>query len=79
MSRLLLAFCVSTSMFFAAAPQPEHSRRPLVFEPNQGQAPESVKWIARASGYQLLLTTEGATIMFPEGAVRICWHTARYG
>ncbi len=47
----------------AAAPQPQPFHRPLVFEPNCGQAPAQVQWIARASGYQLFFTSEGVTML----------------
>ena len=66
MFRLLLLFCISISTLLPAAAEPQSFRRPLVFEPNLGQAPAGVKWIGRASGYQLLLTNEGATIVVPE-------------
>lgn len=51
-----------------ASPQPLAARRPLVFEPNRGQAPAQVKWIARASGYTLFLTREGVTMVLQDGA-----------
>jgi hypothetical protein len=66
MFRFLLSLCVLTSTFVSAAPQPPPFRRPLVFEPNHGQALAAVKWIARGSGYQLLLTAEGAAITLPD-------------
>ena len=65
MFRLLLS-CVAISTILAAAPGPQAFRPPMVFEPNRGQAPASVKWIARASGYRLLLTTDGATIVLAD-------------
>jgi hypothetical protein len=52
----------------SAAPQPQPFRRPLVFEQNRGQAPAEVRWLARGSGYQVALTSEGATIIFEENA-----------
>jgi hypothetical protein len=48
----------------AQAPQPFH--RPLVFEPNQGQAPAQIKWLGQSSSYQVLLGGEGATIIIPD-------------
>jgi hypothetical protein len=48
------------------AAEPQSIRRPLVFEPNRGQAPAQVKWVARGPGYQLFLTTEGVTVMVKE-------------
>ena len=43
----------------AAAPNAQPFDHPLVFEPNHGQAPAQVQWIARGSGYQLFLTING--------------------
>ena len=63
MFRFLVLLCVSTAAFLDAAPKPQPFHRPLVFEPNRGQAPPHVKWIAQADGYRLLLTSEGATIL----------------
>ena len=40
--------------------------RPLVFEPNVGQAPSQVSWTARGQGYQLYLTETGASIVIAE-------------
>ena len=40
--------------------------RPVAFEPNVGQAPSQVLWSARGSGYQLFLTSSGASIVFAE-------------
>ena len=37
-------------------------RSPLHFEPNQGQAAENVKFVARAPGYQLYLTPNAAVL-----------------
>jgi hypothetical protein len=34
-----------------------------VFEPNRGQAPAQVKWLARGPGYQLFFTGEGVMMM----------------
>jgi hypothetical protein len=68
MFRFLLFSVISSAMLLAAAPQPAQFRRPLVFEPNRGQAPAHVKWLARGPGYQLLLTTEGMTMVVKESA-----------
>lgn len=40
--------------------QSAFSRLPLMFEPNVGQANSNVKFVARGSGYSLLLDAEGA-------------------
>lgn len=66
MFRLLVFSMISSATFLAAAPQPQHFRRPLVFEPNRGQAPPEIKWLARAPGYQLFFTREGVTMMVEE-------------
>ncbi len=61
----LLAVDPST---LAAAPNPQPFDHPLVFEPNHGQAPAQVQWIARGSGYQLLFTNEGITMLLRDRA-----------
>jgi len=68
MFRFLLFSIMSSAMLLTAASQPSQFRRPLVFEPNRGQAPAQVKWLARGPGYQLLLTTEGMTMVVKESA-----------
>jgi hypothetical protein len=50
----------------AAAPNPVKFERPLVFEPNRGQAPSQFSWTARGAGYQLFLTSSGASIVMAE-------------
>jgi hypothetical protein len=50
----------------AAAPDSVPFDRPLVFEPNLGQAPAQVSWTARGQGYQLYLTASGASIVLAE-------------
>jgi len=68
---VLLSFVLNAT-FLMAAPQPQTFRRPLVFEPNQGQAPAQVKWLARGPGYELFLTGDGVTITkLGHGAVRM--------
>jgi hypothetical protein len=51
-----------------AAPWPQASGRALVFEPNRGQAPAPVKWLARAPGYTLFITSEGVTMVLEDPA-----------
>src|SRR5215467_12686087 len=68
MFRIVLLSLISSATLVVAAPQPQPFRRPLVFEPNHGQAPAQVKWLARGPGYQLFLTREGVTMMIQEGA-----------
>jgi hypothetical protein len=68
MFRNLLLWAMTAACLFAAAPQSKSFQHPLVFEPNRGQFPEQVKWIARGTGYQLFLTSEGANFMLVEGS-----------
>src|SRR5262245_57885436 len=49
----------------SAAPAPQSFHRPLVFEPNQGQAPAQFKWLGQSSSYQVLLDGDSATIVIP--------------
>jgi hypothetical protein len=56
----------------AAAPTSQSFVRPLTFEPNMGQAPPEVKWVARGPGYHLYLTSAGAVFVsrvVPAGAI----------
>jgi hypothetical protein len=50
----------------SAAPAPQTFHRPLVFEPNQGQAPAQFQWLGQSSSYQVLLDSESATIVIPD-------------
>ena len=50
----------------SAAPAPQQFHRPLVFEPNQGQAPAQFKWLGQSSSYQVLLDGESATVVIPD-------------
>ena len=68
MSRTLLLSVMSTVYLLAAPRPPTSFQRPLVFEPNSGQFPEQVKWIARGPDYQLLFTSEGASFKLFEDA-----------
>jgi hypothetical protein len=61
----LIVLC-STMMALAATPNSVPFERPLVFEPNLGQAPAQVSWTARGAGYQLYLTSTGASIVLAE-------------
>jgi hypothetical protein len=68
LTALLTSALLTTSLFgqsYTPGSHPFH--RPLVFEPNRGQAPDQVKWIARASGYLLFITSDGVTMMLPDG------------
>jgi hypothetical protein len=64
--RALLFSFVSAATLSLSAPQPKTFHYPLVFEPNRGQAPEQVKWIARGPGYELFLTRDGLTMTIRE-------------
>ncbi len=46
----------------AARLQAAYGRLPLSFEPNQGQAPPAVRYLAHGAGYTLLLTAKGAVL-----------------
>jgi Beta-propeller repeat len=48
--------------------KPQAFRQPLIFEPNRGQAPAQVQWIARAAQYQLFFTDEGLTMLLRDRA-----------
>jgi hypothetical protein len=62
---------------WVAVPQPQVLSRPLVFEPNRGQAPPHVTWLARGPGYELFLTGEGVTLLVPEGTAEPLGGTRR--
>ena len=67
MLRTLLLSAMSAACLLSAVPQPNSLKHPLVFEPNLGQFPRHVKWIARGPGYRLILTSEGATFKLLQG------------
>jgi hypothetical protein len=60
--RNLILF-LSLVVSLTAAPSSQSLVRPLTFEPNVGQAPPEVKWVARGNGYQLYLTSKGAVFV----------------
>jgi hypothetical protein len=68
------AFRAFLVLFFAgavsaiAAPSAHQLIAPLAFEPNLGQAPAQVSWLAHGPGYQFLLTGHGATVVFQKFA-----------
>ena len=57
---------IVTGQAQGAPPAPQSFHRPLVFEPNQGQAPAQFKWLGQSSSYQVLLDGETATIVIPD-------------
>jgi hypothetical protein len=66
---MVLRVCVLSALIagglLSGATAPQRFHRPLVFEPNQGQAPAQFKWLGRSSSYQVLLDSESATIVIP--------------
>jgi len=63
---MTLCIAMLSPALLAATPNPSTFNRPLGFEPNRGQAPAQVSWTARGEGYQLFLTSSGATITMAE-------------
>jgi hypothetical protein len=62
----MLFSAISGMTLLAAAPRQLPFRRPLTFEPNRGQAPANVKWLAQGHGYRMFLTGEGITLAMQE-------------
>jgi Beta-propeller repeat len=50
----------------AASSASGHFDRPVVFEPNLGQAPSQFSWTARGAGYEVYLSGSGASIVLAE-------------
>lgn len=78
MFKSTLLYTTLSALAFAQPPVPERNQvrnriqppkpqaaaaRPLVFEPNRGQADPEAKWIARGPGYHLFLDNSGATMV----------------
>src|SRR5215813_5018890 len=63
MRRFLLLSAVILTSTLAAAAEPQPTYTPIVFEPNRGQASADVQWLARGPGYQLGITSDGATVV----------------
>jgi hypothetical protein len=67
---LLLSIVLGSAMLspsaLASAPNAKAFDRPVVFEPNRGQAPSQFSWTARGAGYELYLTSTGASIVLAE-------------
>src|SRR5262249_31977063 len=57
---------IVTGQVQGAPPAPQPFHRPLVFEPNQGQAPAQFKWLGQSSMYKVLLDGESATVVIPD-------------
>jgi hypothetical protein len=47
---------------------PDYGRLPIRFEPNIGQAPPQVQYLARGGGYSMALSGEGLTLALRHGA-----------
>src|SRR5688572_1074823 len=56
---------------FAKPSAAEHLGSPLVFEPNRGQAPSTVRFLARGNGHSLLLKDREAVLTFANPAVTV--------
>lgn len=54
-----------------------YARLPLSFEPNVGQAPPSVRYLARGDGYTVDLTAQGAALQLGTSAIGIRFAGAR--
>jgi uncharacterized repeat protein (TIGR01451 family) len=62
----LPAFLAPNASQLAAARQAfSFARLPLIFEPNQGQTPLQVKFLAHGAGYGLFLTGDGLVLSVP--------------
>src|SRR5215831_1173117 len=63
-----LILIVNSAATAQAADTAKPFNRPLLFEPNRGQAAREVKWLARGPGYQLFFTSDAVTVALPERA-----------
>ena len=63
MRRILLLSVILTGTLAAAAAEPQPTYTPIVFEPNRGQASADVQWLARGPGFQLGITSDGASVV----------------
>jgi hypothetical protein len=68
---IVLSSALLSPSLLAAAPNSAssssgHFDRPVVFEPNLGQAPSQFSWTARGAGYELYLSGSGASIVLAE-------------
>jgi hypothetical protein len=60
---------------------PEPKNTPLVFEPNRGQFPANVEWIAKGSGFAVGMASDGVTIEMhePDGTAPSTMNSRRPG
>jgi Beta-propeller repeat len=73
---MALCSALLSPALLAAVSAPTPFDRPLAFEPNLGQAPAQVSWTARGQGYQLFLTSKGASITLAESVAPSVTDTA---
>lgn len=71
MFRALYFLVIAAGAGLTAKPQLEAFHRPVVFEPNRGQALPEVKWIARMQGYQFFVTSAGAHFVVPGSNIKM--------
>ena len=65
MFKTILCSIICCTSLLAAAQSPAF-KHPVLFEPNRGQAPSQISWMARGASYQLFLAADGASIVVPE-------------
>jgi hypothetical protein len=70
MYRLTIISLLSAAALTAAAPF-QQPRRPLRFEPNQGQAPAQASWLARGNTYELVITRDAIVLSAARRSVQM--------
>jgi hypothetical protein len=66
MHRFLLLFLLAGCTLARPEAPIIQQHLPVVFEPNRGQAPAHIQWIAQGSGYRFLFTNNGVAINLAE-------------
>jgi hypothetical protein len=66
MHRLLSFFLLAGSTWARPEATIIQQHPPVVFEPNRGQDPAHIQWIAQGNGYRFLFTNNGVTIKLAE-------------
>ena len=56
---------------FAQTPKTQDVTAPLIFEPNQGQAPPAVRFLSRANGHSFFLSDTEAVLAFADPAFSV--------
>jgi hypothetical protein len=74
----VLSFLLIVSAGALVAASPPEDLPSLGFEPNHGQAPAQVKWIARGPGHVIFLTREGVTMRIEEAGCRTLPTSTKY-